>query len=564
MSMQHDWAGPIPEETERVARAAFPKGSVAMQMRDLFGAFVSDRDLELAYLMRGRSVETPWRLALVTVLQFMEGLSDRQAADAVRGRIDWKYALGLELTDAGFDYSVLSEFRDRLVAEEVDRGYEGLFLARLLDQARARGWLKARGRQRTDSTHVLAAIRTLNRLMLVAETVRAALNSLAVAAPEWLQGQVGPDWHDRYDQRVEEYRLPTAKTERAALAATIGADGRSVLQAVYAPEAPPWLRALPAVQTLRALPAVQTLRALPAVQTLRAVWVQQYYAPDAAGVVRWREEGDWPPAAQLIQSPYDTQARYSTKRDTHWTGYKVHLTETCDPDTPRLITHVETTPATTADSTMLGRIHQELAGKNLLPAEHLVDAGYTDAEHLVTSRQDYGVDVVGPVPINQNWQARAGQGFDVSCFAIDWEARTATCPAGCTSVKWLPTRDRHGQDIINIEFRQADCRACAHRPHCTHAVTEPRGITVRPQAAHEALQAARQRQTTAAFKEQYAARAGIEGTISQGTRAFGFRRARYIGLAKTHLQHVLTAVAIDVTRMVAWADESPFAATRSS
>jgi hypothetical protein len=188
------------------------------------------------------------------------------------------------------------------------QGYEALFLARLLAQARARGWLKARGRQRTDSTHVLAAIRTLNRLMLVAETVRAALNSLAVAAPEWLQGQVGPDWHDRYDQRVEEYRLPTAKTERAALAATIGADGRSVLQAVYAPEAPPWLRELPAVQTLR------------------AVWVQQYYAPDAAGVVRWREEGDWPPSAQLIQSPYDTQARYSTKRDTHWTGYKVHLT----------------------------------------------------------------------------------------------------------------------------------------------------------------------------------------------------------------------------------------------
>jgi transposase len=546
MSLHYDWAGAIPEETVRVARAAFAQGSVAMQMRDLFGAFVSDRDLDRAYLIRGRPVETPWRLALVTVLQFREGLSDRQAAEAVRGRIDWKYALGLELSDAGFDYSVLSEFRDRLVADEMGRGCEGLFLTRLLEQARARGWLKARGRQRTDSTHVLAAIRTLNRLMLVAETVRAALNSLAVAAPEWLHGHVRADWHDRYDQRVEEYRLPTAKTARAALATTIGADGLLLLQAVYAPSAPPWLREIPAVQALR------------------AVWVQQYYAPDQAGAVRWRDDGDWPPSAMLIQSPYDTDARYSTKRDTHWTGYKVHLTETCDPDTPHLITHVETTPATTADSTMLGRIHQELAGKELLPAAHLVDAGYIDAEHLVASRQRFDVDVVGPVPLNQNWQARAGQGFDVACFAIDWEARAATCPAGCTSVKWVETHDRHGQGIINIEFRQADCRVCAHRPRCTRATTEPRGITVRPQAAHMALQAARQRQTTTAFKEQYAARAGIEGTISQGTRAFGFRRTRYAGLVKTHLQHVLTAVAINVTRMVAWVDETPFNGTRHS
>ncbi len=300
MSLQYDWTtAVVPEETARVARAAFPKGNVALWMHDHLGAFVHDIDLDRVYCLRGRPVEAPWRMVVVTVLQYMEGLSDRQAADAVRARIDWKYALGLELTDTGFDDSILSEFRARLIGDEVGTGWEGVLLSRLLDQARQQGWLKARGRQRTDSTHVRAAIRTLNRLMLGAETMRAALNSLAVAAPDWLRAHVPADWHDRYDRRVEEYRLPTAKTERAALAARIGADGLALLGAVYTPTAPAWLRDLPAVRTLR------------------AVWVQQYYAPDTTGAVRWRAEADWPLSAVLIQSPHDPDARYSTKRDTH-------------------------------------------------------------------------------------------------------------------------------------------------------------------------------------------------------------------------------------------------------
>ena len=358
MSLQYDWTtAVVPEETARVARAAFPKGTVAMWMHDHLGAFVRDIDLDRAYCLRGRPVEAPWRMVVVTVLQYMEGLSDRQAADAVRARIDWKYALGLELTDAGFDDSILSEFRARLIGDEVGMGWEGLLLPRLLDRARQQGWFKARGRQRTDSTHVLAAIRTLNRLELVGETVRTALNSLAVAAPDWLRAHVPADWHDRYDRRIEDYRLPTAKTERAALAAAIGTDGLALLTAVYAATAPAWLRELPAVRTLR------------------AVWVQQYYAPDATGAVRWREEADWPPSAVLIQSPHDPDARYSTKRDTHWVGYKAHLTETCDEDMPHLITDVQTTLATTADVTMLPQVQEDLAWRDRLPAEHIVDAG---------------------------------------------------------------------------------------------------------------------------------------------------------------------------------------------
>jgi len=454
----------------------------------------------------------------------------------------------LELTDAGFDYSILSEFRTRLVedADEVGAGWEGVLLNRLLDRAQQQGWFKARGRQRTDSTHVLAVIRTLNRLEMVGEAVRTALNSLAVAAPDWLRAHVSADWHDRYDRRSEEYRLPAAKTARAALAAAIGTDGLTLLRVVYAPTAPAWLRDLPAVRTLR------------------AVWVQQYYAPDATGAVRWRAEADAPPSAVLIHSPHDPDARYSTKRDTHWVGYKAHLTETCDEDTPSLITNVQTTLGTTADVTMLPRVQDNLAWRDRLPAEHIVDSGYVDAAQVVTSRDTHGVDVVGPVPGDQSWQARAAAGFDVAHFALDWDAERATCPTGHTSVKWQPTHDQRGQPIINIAFVRADCRACPQRASCTHAADDPRWLTVRPRAPHDALQAARTRQAALAFKEHYAVRAGIEGTISYAVHTCDLRHARYRGLIKTHLQHVLTAVAINVTRLVAWDEETPFAKTRTS
>jgi transposase len=217
---------PLSEETMRVARAAFPRGNVYMRIRDEFGTIYADHLFAQLFPARGQPAESPWRLALTTVMQFAEGLSDRQAADAVRSRIDWKYALSLELTDPGFDHTVLSEFRTRLVAG----GAEQLLLDTLLTQLRARGLLKARGRQRTDSTHVLAAIRALNRLELVGETLRHALNSLAVVAPDWLRAQVPPEWFDRYGTRIENYRLPHTTAAREELAVTIGADGRRLLQ----------------------------------------------------------------------------------------------------------------------------------------------------------------------------------------------------------------------------------------------------------------------------------------------------------------------------------------------
>ncbi|KQT60021.1 hypothetical protein ASG54_08530 [Aureimonas sp. Leaf460] len=262
-----------------------------MGLRETFADLYRDEDFRQLYPARGQPALAPWRLALVTVFQFLEHLSDRQAADAVRARIDWKYALGLELTDPGFHFSVLTEFRARLVAG----GAEHLLLNRMLDRFQERGLVKARGKQRTDSTHVLAAVHDLHLLELVAETLRAALDDLAAIVPTWVRSVARPVWFERYGRRVEDYRLPKGRAEREALALEIGADGIALLAAIDATDAPP------------------AARLLPMVQVLRDVW-RVHYARDDAGRPRWRSGAELPPVGERLQSPYDPEVHYSTKR----------------------------------------------------------------------------------------------------------------------------------------------------------------------------------------------------------------------------------------------------------
>jgi len=463
----------------------------------------------------------------VLVFQFAENLTDRQAADAVRGRIDVKYLLGLKLADDGFDHTVLSEFRSRLVAGSA----EHLLLDALLEHCVARQLLKPRGRQRTDATHVLTAARALYRLECVGEAVRNALNTLAVVAPSWLQAHVPPEWVDRYGHRLDSARLPSGKEARRAWACQVGADGYQLLNVVYAADAPP------------------TLRVVEAVEVLRQIWVQQFVR--AEGGVGWREEKDLPPAAQRINSPYDPDARYGTKGDRTWIGYKAHLTETCDEERPHLVTQVETTIATGTDYEALPRVQEELERRALLPAEQFADAGYVAAENIVTS-QRRGIDLIGPVAEDPHWQARAGQGFDAAHFVVNWEAQRVTCPRGQTSIKWREAYDADGQPVVRVCFGHDACAACPSRPLCTRAKRHPRQLLLRPQERRDALQAARERQKTDEFKERYTVRAGIEGTIAQGVRRCDLRRARYMGHARTHLQHVLTAVALNVVRLANW------------
>ena len=295
MSLQPQVVYLVPEETARVARAAFPKGdNPSMLIRDHLGMIYADEDFAKLFPKTGQPAASPFRLALTCVLQFCEGLSDRQAADAVRSRIDWKYALALPLEDPGFDASVLCEFRRRLI----DGKAEELLFDTLLTLLREQGLVQAGGRQRTDSTHVLAAIHALNRLELLGETLRHALNRLAVVAPEWLVSWVPPAWFDRYGTQISDYRLPVSQAERTQLAEQIGTDGRQLLTLVHAPTAPAWVRAIPAVETLQ------------------QVWHQQYHAVPPDAPLRLRPAEDLLPAGDLICSPYDPDARYRRKRDT--------------------------------------------------------------------------------------------------------------------------------------------------------------------------------------------------------------------------------------------------------
>ena len=437
---------------------------------------------------------------------------------------------------------MLSEFRTRLVTGSA----ELLLLDVLLERLKSEGLVKARGRQRTDSTHVLAAVRTLNRLERVGETLRATLNELATVAPEWLQMLAPSAWYERYNRPVENYRLPKTEAARQTLAATIGTDGQHLLSAVDAATQQP------------------ELAQLPAVWVLRQVWAAQYVEED--GRMRLGSAAELPPSAEQVCSPYDPEARYSKKRDVPWVGYKVQVTETCDPacEGPHVITNVETTPATVPDDNMAAVVHGSLEKRGLLPGDHLVDKGYTDSHVLVDSKQRYGVTIVGPVADDPSWQARLDDGLTKAAFAVDWDRKVVACPAGKESISWLPSTHTESGMVFEARFATRDCFPCPLRPRCTRGKREPRTIGLQAREHFEALQGARKQQKTEIFRASYAARAGIEGTHAQAISRCGLRQCRYIGLAKTRLQHVLTAAAINLVRVAEWFAGTPVAKTRCS
>jgi transposase len=279
-----------------------------------------------------------------------------------------KYALSLKLDDPGFDASVLSEFRGRLL----EGGSERLLFEHLLDRFREMGLVKARGKQRTDSTRILAVVRGLNRLELVGETMRHALDVLSAVAPEWLQEHVRPEWTQRYVCRLDDEKLPKSKEARLQEGERIGADGHELLDGLLSEDAPRWLREVPAVETLQ------------------RVWVQNF-VHDQKGNVRWRtaEEGI-PPSRDFLGSPIDLDCRYARKFTTSWVGYRVHITETCEEDLPNIITDVQSTPATVANGDATPLIHETLKDRGLLPETQFVDTGYLDAELLAESKKNYG------------------------------------------------------------------------------------------------------------------------------------------------------------------------------
>jgi transposase len=576
-------AWPEPDPQVAAAIAAMYGGRkterpLPVLIRDRLGEWLGDEEFAAAFGVRGRPGWSPSRLALVTVLQRAENLTDRLAAEAVRTRIDWKYLLGLVLDDPGFDHTVLAEFRGRVA----DAGLEQAVLDGLLAKLAAAGLVKAGGKQRTDSTHVIAAVAALNRLELAGESVRAALEALAAAHPAWLEQRVCvPDFARRYGTPMTSWRPPASQARRDELAIAYARDGYALLEALYDPTAPPWLRELPAAGVLR------------------RVLVQNYTRIITGGkeVIRRREkepEGDGlPPGHARIASPYDTDARCGAKREEFWLGYKLHITETCDdapPCTcrpaaacqpgadaagargrehdkgcaqlvfPNLITNVATTDATVTDNQMTGAIHRDLAERSLAPGRHYLDSGYLSAALMVSALTTWGIALIGPLLADTSAQARAGQGYARADFTVDYATKTVTCPQGKTAASWSPCA-QHGRDTIVAIFSTTDCGPCPARSLCTTA--KRRVLSLPPPDLAEAQAAARTAEKTIPFQADYARRAGVEGTMHQAA-SHGARRARYRGLPKTRLDHVYMATALNLLRLQAFWTGTPLDRRRTS
>lgn len=359
-------------------------------------------------------------------------------------------------------------------------------------------------------------------------------------------------------------RLPDTPPKRDAYAAQVGTDGFALLDALDRVGAP------------------AEAAALPEVAVLRRVWARHFERdkPDADGGSAGEQTGE-PAGSRVrmrpmqgrgpgdrVESPYETEARFRSKRAMHWTGYMVHLTETCDADSPRLVVHTDTTPANMHEAERTGLIHDALAAKSLAPSEHLVDSAYVSAGHLVAARTQHGIDLVGPGRPNVSWQGRSGgAAFTLADFTVEWDRKVVRCPEGKESSPWSSGAKHRGAGSINhVQFRAADCRPCPSRARCTrsHSKYQGRVLAVMPQPEHEALAAARAREGTAEGKRLYAQRQGVEGTLSQAVRGFGLRQARYRGLSKTGLQGVATAAALNLDRIAAWFAKRPLAPTRTS
>ena len=543
-----------PEPAGEVARAiaaiyAGRRAPLAVAVRDELDEAFADDAFAAAFAVRGQPGWSPGRLAMITVLQAAEHFTDVQAAEAVRTRLDWKYCLGLSLDDRGLDDSVLSEFRTRLVEHSLESKVLDLLVARLIEA----GLLNSGGKQRTDSTHVVAAVRQLNQIELVGETVRACLEALAAAEPGWVAAVLDASWQRRYAARVDSWRMPSSKTKRVALGTDFARDAHALLHAVWHPDSPVWLRQLPAVDVLR-----------------RVLVQNTKVTVDRAGreviTLRDADTDGLPPGRSRIGSPYDIDARWGGKRDLIWYGFKLHISESCNatpptapidrrdwvPDLPpNLITNTATTDASVPDAAMTTPIHADLDRKGLLPARHYLDSGYPSADLLVSALTDYGVRLVTPMLADTSPQARAKQGFDRTHFHVHWQTKTVTCPQRQTTTGWHPATQR-GTEVIVVQFPIEVCQTCPVRVKCTTAARHGRQLTLRPQPVQQALDAARTEQTTPGWQRDYALRAGVEATIAQATKVTDARRARYRGLGKTRLQHTIMATALNLIRLDAW------------
>jgi transposase len=530
MSLKVQPIGPIPEDIAQVVRQTLPATDPLVVIGDRLSTFVSDESFADLYPAEGKPALSPALLAMGTQLQYWEFRSDRQAAHQVVRRLDWKYALHLSLTYAGFDYSVLSEFRQRLITHDA----QARVFDQLLNALREAGLLKGKHVQRSDSLAILGAVRELSRLELAMETLRLALTELEAQDPAWLKAAVPSRWAETYGAWTQHERLVRHKGEAGRLEAEkllqqAGADGQTLLEKLAQPDTP------------------QPLTTAAPVAVLRRVWAQQFETQDGRVTPRAKAEAC---GAELIQTPHDPDLRYGRHGERQWDGYTAQWTETAAPDLPRIITDVALTPAGVADSQQLAGIQTRLAERDLLPEIHLADKGYISGDNLVSSAAR-GVQLVGPIRRDGSPQAHLPGGLTVADFQVDFEQQQAVCPAGQVASSWSERPDREGAQEIRIQFDDATCRACSLRAQCQP--TQPQsGRSLQLRSSHAQIQQRRQEESTPAFKELYRHRSGVEASFSNAVHQHGARRARYRGTAKTGAQFLWLVSAINLKRAAAW------------
>jgi len=515
----------LPDDVRQLGNQLLPAGNPYRYVGDHIYPQLNEADFAFLYPAEGQPAESPVDLMLVTAFQFMEDLPDRAAAEAVRLRIDWKYALHLPLNDSGFNFSVLSEFRDRLVAH----GAERVLFDQMVASLQQAGLLKKRGRQRSDSLSVLTKVRDLSRLELVLETVRLALRALVETAPDWARAHLPFSWEQQYGQRALAYQMSDG--QRTELEQSVGRDGFWLLDRLAADDTP------------------GALRELEAVQVLGRVWAQKF-TRDAGGVA-WRPDGPYDGQTE-IHTPHDPEARWSAKRGQGTVGYRLQVTDTDDDGQPHLITDIALTPHTQADATALPAIQRRLAEREALPSVQTTDTAYVSGANAQASAQQ-GIDLVSPAPPDTSPQAHLPDGLTHDQFLFDWEQRHVTCPGGQVSRRWHEAPGAaDGEVVVQAVFAREVCAACPLVKRCVVGSLKRDGRKVRRSSTWSALQAQRQRQATPDFRQAYLRRGGVEGTLSVLVRQHGARSMRYLGTAKGHLQALFTGVAFNLKRAAAW------------
>lgn len=509
---------PIPPETKALVGAMLDEDTVYRFVGDVLFEQFHDEDFADLYPKDGQPALSPVLLSFVTIFQALEDLSDRKTVYGLRFRFDWKYALHLPPEYKGFDHTVLSEFRQRLLKY----GAESRIFNAIFAQLKQLGFYKQRGIQRTDSLSIYTHHRRLKRIELYVETMRTVIKELLHRAPDWTRATLPTDWEERYAKRCKAERL--SDDERASLSVTVGDDGQWLLDRLQQEDA-------------------TDLRELRAVSTLRDVWAV-HYERGLDSHLRWTERPT-SGGTETVETPHDPDAHWATKRGQDWVGYKLQVTETDDPDGPHLITDIAITPAAASDMRALDAIRDRQAEQKTLPGQRFVDSGYVSGENIKDGRT-VGEDLIGPIRTTVTPQSKLPDGFSHADFLIDFEAKLVTCPNGQTA-----PIERSGVQGTQATFRATICADCPLRARCCTGKKEGRTLRFGPH--YQETQAARKRQLTDDFKQRYRAhRGGVEGCLSALVRGQGMRTTRYDGQTKNHLRALFVGAAVNLARSAAW------------